>query len=49
MINPLEHIPTWATTDEAKVFAFGFAFAMLVRLIRSMIRNLKRAGTEKID
>jgi hypothetical protein len=42
-------IPEWAVTDEAKAFALGFAFALLVRFMRSMIKNLKRAGTERID
>lgn len=48
-MNPIEFIPDWAVTDEAKVFAFGFAFAMLVRLTRSIIRHVRRAGTERID
>lgn len=48
-MNPLDHVPSWATTEEAQVFAYGFAFAMLVRMMRSVIRHLRRAGTEKID
>jgi hypothetical protein len=48
-VSPLTMIPAWAVTDEAKAFALGFAFALLVRFMRSMIKNLKRAGTERID
>jgi len=48
-MNPIDYVPAWAVSDEARVFAWGFAFGMLVRLTRSLIRHLRRAGTEKID
>lgn len=48
-MNPIDYIPAWATTDEAQCFAYGFAFALLVRFYRSIIRNLKKAGQDRID